>query len=142
MSPGISALSFCWWWGKGMLAVYISVCLCVCVCVRACVCGCPGGLLVESWAHNPEDEEVCVFRSQGRREISVYQNSTTSPLAVPLTTNSTGGTLGAHICSGRYIQYSKESVLRAPCRSTDCRRSGCLVHWCPGLPGMRDPCGS
>ena len=32
--------------------------LCACVCVH--VCGCPDGLLVESWPHNPEDEEMCV----------------------------------------------------------------------------------
>ena len=29
------------------LCVYMRVCVCVCVCVR----GCPGGLLVKSWAH-------------------------------------------------------------------------------------------
>ena len=33
------------------VCVYVCVCLCVCACVRVCV---------ESWAHNPEDEEVCV----------------------------------------------------------------------------------
>ena len=33
------------------VCMYMRVCVCVCVCVR----GCPGGLLVKSWAHNSED---------------------------------------------------------------------------------------
>ena len=40
-------------WIHTLLGVYICV-----QCVH--VCGCPDGLLVESWPHNPEDEEMCV----------------------------------------------------------------------------------
>ena len=29
--------------------------VCVCMCVSVYVCGCPDGLLVESWAHNPDN---------------------------------------------------------------------------------------
>ena len=55
-----------------------------------------------------------------------------------LTANGTGGTSGAHTCSGRYSQYSCELLAWAPGDCIASAHSACLVHRCPGLPGMRD----
>ena len=92
---------------------------------------------------------------QSRREISVYQNSTSSPpICKTGTWSCTGeqsalavphgplmvlvGLQGAHTCSGRYSQYSYELLARAPGDCIAPGHSACLVHRCPGLTGMHD----
>ena len=46
--------------------------------------------------------------------------------------------LGAHTCSGRCSLSSCELLARAPGDCIALAHSACLVHRCPGLPGMRD----
>ena len=86
-----------------------SVCARVFECLCVCVCGCPGGLLVKSWAHNSEDTGLI----PGRREISV---PTSPPICKTGTWSCTGeqsalavphgplmvvvGLQCAHTCSG------------------------------------------
>ena len=54
----------------------------------------------------------------------------------------TGGTSGAHTCSGRYSQYSCELLQEIASYQHIVPAYSAQVPWLASLPGMCDPCGS